>query len=58
MLTWIAENIGTLVVAVLLVVVVALVIAGMVRRKKKGASSCGCGCSDCALNGSCHHDHE
>ena len=54
MFTWISENIGTIVIGAILAAVVAAVIVHMVRNKKRGRSSCGCGCSGCAMNGSCH----
>lgn len=54
MLAWICGNISTIVVCVVLLAVVALIIAGMVREKKKGKSSCGCGCANCPMSGSCH----
>lgn len=53
MITWIAENLGTILVAVLLAAVDLTVIAGMVRGKKKGKSSCGCGCAQCHRKGVC-----
>ena len=54
MFTWISENMGTIVIGAILAAAVAAVIVHMVRNKKKGRSSCGCGCSGCAMNGSCH----
>lgn len=54
MLTWLMENMATIIVSVVLVLVVAAVIAGMVRGKRKGKSSCGCRCAGCAMNGACH----
>ncbi len=54
MFTWISENMGTIVIGAILAAVVAAVIVHMVRNKKRGRSSCGCGCSGCAMNGSCH----
>lgn len=54
MLTWISENIATIIICVILLAIVAAVIGKMVRDKKKGKSSCGCGCANCAMNGSCH----
>ncbi|MDD5927816.1 MAG: FeoB-associated Cys-rich membrane protein [Firmicutes bacterium] len=54
MFTWIFENMGTIVIGAILAAVVAAVIVHMVRNKKRGRSSCGCGCSGCAMNGSCH----
>lgn len=60
MFVWIMENMATIIISAVLIIVVAAVIAGMVRGKKKGNSSCGCGCagclknSSCDINGSCH----
>lgn len=53
---WLAENLGTMILCVILAAVVALVIISMVRRKKKGKSSCGCNCTGCPMSGSCHHE--
>lgn len=54
MLTWISENIATIIICVILLAVIAAIIGKMVRDKKKGKFSCGCGCANCAMNGSCH----
>ena len=54
MITWISENIGTIVICAVLVAAVAAAIVKMVRDKKKGKSSCGCGCEGCAMSDSCH----
>lgn len=54
MIAWIVENIATIIISAILLVAVIAVIVGMVRGKKKGKSSCGCGCAGCAMNGSCH----
>lgn len=54
MLAWIYENIATIIISAILIAVVAAIIIGMVRNKKKGKSSCGCGCANCPMSGSCH----
>lgn len=60
MLTWLMENMATIIISAVLVLVVAAIIVSMVRSKRKGKSSCGCGCancpagSSCAMNGACH----
>lgn len=54
MLTWILENIATIIICVVLLAIVAAIIVGIVRDKKKGKSSCGCGCANCPMSGSCH----
>ena len=54
MLSWICENMATIIVCAALTAVVIWIIAGMVRKKKEGKSSCGCGCSGCPMSGDCH----
>ena len=34
--------------------IVTLAIISMIRDKKAGKSSCGCGCANCAMAGKCH----
>lgn len=55
MLAWIAENIGTILILAALIAVVAGIVAGMLRDRKKGKSSCGCGCAGCPMSSSCGH---
>ncbi len=33
--------------------VVTLIIRSLIRQKKAGKSSCGCGCASCPMNGKC-----
>ena len=54
MLAWISENMATIVICAILLGIVAAIIAGLVRNRKKGKSSCGCGCANCPMSGSCH----
>lgn len=54
MFTWIANNLGTLIVCLALTVIVAVITAHIIRDRKQGKSSCGCGCSNCAMACSCH----
>lgn len=56
MITWVSENLGTILVAALLMAVVLAIVTGMIRGKKQGKSSCGrgCGCGACHMNESCH----
>lgn len=56
MLTWLTENLATIIICMILAAVIVLVIISMVRRKKKGKSSCGCNCAGCPMNSSCHHE--
>ncbi len=54
MFQWLGKNIGTIIVLALIIAGVVSVIRGMIKEKKNGGSSCGCGCSSCAMSGSCH----
>jgi hypothetical protein len=54
MLSWLLENIATVVISVLLVLTVAAVLYITVRSGKKGKSACGCGCGSCPMSGDCH----
>lgn len=55
MLQFLANNGGTILVAVILAVLVVLVARYMIRQKKQGVSSCGCGCEHCSSH--CHTKH-
>lgn len=52
MLTFIAANIGTIVVGLIVLAIVAAIVYSMINNKKKGKPSCGCGCEGCAHK--CH----
>lgn len=54
MFAWIMGNLATIIISIILIIVVAAVITGIVKDRRKGKSSCGCGCAGCAMNGSCH----
>lgn len=54
MFTWIAQNAATLILSALLIGVLALVVRKLVRDRRAGKSSCGCGCDSCASKGMCH----
>lgn len=48
MLTWIAENGGTILVCVILAAIVGAIVWKMVRDRKAGKSSCCGNCKHCA----------
>ena len=56
MLGWIVANLSTIIVCAVLIAVLAAIIVSMFRDKKKGKSSCGCGCANCAMSGTCHKE--
>ena len=57
MLDWIAANLATLLICALLIVIVFLIIRYLLHQKKAGKSSCGAGCTHCAMHGECHGTH-
>ncbi len=54
MLQWLTENLATVLVSAALLGILGLVIFIMLRNKKQGKKSCGCGCKGCAFSESCH----
>ena len=52
--SWLSENIATLLIVAALIATVALIVRKLVRDKKAGRSSCGCGCAGCPMSGACH----
>ena len=53
---FITANIGTIVVGLIVAAIIAIVIYGMIKDKKNGKTTCGCGCANCAMKGTCHKD--
>ena len=56
MISWISDNLGTIIMSIILLAIVAGIIWKMYQDKKKGKSSCGCNCGHCAMSGMCHQD--
>ena len=54
MLTWITANAGTIVMSLVLLTVSTLIVRKMLRDRRAGKTSCGCGCEHCAMSGRCH----
>lgn len=53
-MTWISDNLGTIIISLILLVVVGLVIYKMISDKRNGKSSCGCNCASCPSGSMCH----
>ena len=53
-MTWIINNIGTIFTLAVLTTAVILIIMYMRKNKRMGKTSCGCGCKNCAMRGTCH----
>ncbi len=52
-ISWLIQNGATIVISVILIAVVAAVVTHMIKNKKKGRTSCGCGCSNCPMSEKC-----
>jgi len=48
------EIISTAVISIILAVALVLIVVKMIKNKRAGKSSCGCGCSGCAMKDICH----
>ena len=51
---WLAENWVTIVALAAVLGIAALALRSVITNKKKGKSSCGCGCANCPMHGKCH----
>lgn len=56
MLTWLTQNIGTIIISAVLLIVCAAIVRYLIRQKKQGKHSCGGACAHCANAGCCHHE--
>ncbi|MCR5429244.1 MAG: FeoB-associated Cys-rich membrane protein [Lachnospiraceae bacterium] len=54
MFEFLSENLGTIIVSAVLLVIVFFVVRSMIVARKKGKTTCGCGCANCAMKGTCH----
>jgi hypothetical protein len=57
MLTFLSQNIATILVGAVVLLVAALAVASLTRDKKKGAG-CGCGCDGCSAAKGCGEKEE
>ena len=53
MVTWLAENLGTILITIVLIALVILIIRIMIRDKKMGKSTCGGSCASCKMCAAC-----
>lgn len=56
MLAWIAENLATILICLGLLLTVALILLHLIKGRKKGKPSCGCGCAHCTMAGTCRKE--
>ena len=53
MLQWFIANIGSIFVCLVLLAAVSLIVRSLIRQKKQGKTSCGCGCGSSTVRSSC-----
>ena len=56
--TFFMENIATIAVLLVVVAIVGLVVFKLVRDKKRGKTTCSCGCGGCPMKDSCHQNNK
>ena len=54
MFTFIANNLGSLLVLLAVAAIVTAIVIFRIRAKRQGKSTCGCGCASCPMAGKCH----
>ena len=42
------------IVSAVVAAVIALIVINVIKKKKQGMSTCGCGCADCPMKNKCH----
>lgn len=50
--------IPTIIICAALAAIVVAIVYRLIRNKRQGKSSCGCGCSSCAMQEICHKKKE
>ncbi|HEY8421965.1 MAG TPA: FeoB-associated Cys-rich membrane protein [Thermoclostridium sp.] len=56
MISYIVNNLGTIVISAILLAIVTAVCVNLIRKRRKSESSCGCGCSGCSISSICHKE--
>ncbi len=51
--SFISQNLGTIIVAAAVVALVIFLVAKLIRDKRAGKSGCSCGCCSCPMSGKC-----
>ena len=49
MISWLANNLGTIVISIILIVMVVFIIRKLINDKRQGISSCGGNCAHCNM---------
>ena len=53
MLSWLAENLATVLISAVLLIAVGLIVAARIRKKQPRRPSCGATCGCGSMSGSC-----
>lgn len=53
-MAWLGANLGSIIVALIVIAIIAFAAYSLIKDKKSGKGSCGCGCANCAMHGKCH----
>jgi len=56
MIEFLTQNLANILIIGILILIVCAIIAQQIKNKKSGKTSCGCGCSGCAMSSVCHKD--
>lgn len=54
MLTFLIQNLSTIIVAAIILVIFVAILVSQIKSRKKGKTSCGCGCDHCPSSSICH----
>ena len=54
MFSWIAANLANVIISAIVIAAVVVAVVSIVRDRKRGKNSCGCGCEGCMMAGTCH----
>lgn len=53
LISFISQNLGTIIVAAAVAALVIFLVAKLIRDKRAGKSGCSCGCSSCPMSSGC-----
>ena len=53
MLGWLSANLGTIIVSIILLLILSAAVMKIIKDRKNGRNSCGCGCANCAMHRAC-----
>lgn len=54
MISFLVDNLGTIIIGLVVLAVLALIVFKLIKDRRKGKSGCGCGCQNCPSAGCCH----